>query len=319
MSIDAAYAACADITRQEAKNFSYGIRLLPPMKRRAMCAIYALARRIDDIGDGDLPAQQKTAELSLVRERLHNLGDYDPGTSSQDGGARSGSVSGELEARADHPDRPDTADHSDPVLVALADAAGRLPIPIAAFDELIQGCQADVDGRHYRTFEELVYYCRCVAGSVGRLSVGVYNPRELDSARPFADSLGVALQLTNILRDLREDRLAGRVYLPQEDLDRFGCTLELDRDGCLADPPERFAALVRYEAERAAEWYAQGLRLLPLLDHRSAACTAAMAGIYRRLLMRIAAEPARVCSARLSLSTSGKLRVAARALAWGRA
>jgi phytoene synthase len=133
-------------------------------------------------------------------------------------------------------------------------------------------------------------------------------------ASRIADDLGVALQLTNILRDLREDRRMGRVYLPQEDLDRFGCTLDLDEAGELADPPDRFAALVRFEAERAEAWYAKGLRLLPMLDWRSAACTAAMAGIYHRLLQWISTEPEQVRHQRLSLPTSTKVSLAARAV-----
>lgn len=289
MTVDEAYASCARITRTEARNFSYGIRLLPPEKRRAMCAVYAFARRLDDIGDGDLPVEQKREQLAACRESLHSL--------------------------IDQRDDPD----DDDVLVALQDAAGRLPIPLAAFDELIDGCLADVNGRHYETFDDLVHYCRCVAGSVGRLSLGIYNPPHTERASSLADSLGVALQLTNILRDVREDRQNGRIYLPREDLDRFGCTLDLDSGGNLSDPPERFDALIRFEARRAVGWYVDGLRLLPLLDHRSAACTAAMAGIYRRLLHRIAADPELIRGTRLSLSTAGKLRVAARAITLARA
>ena len=289
MNAEDAYAACAEITRNEARNFSYGIRLLPADKRRAMCAVYAFARRIDDIGDGDGPPARKTEQLASCRAALHRLLD------------------------------DEVADGDDPVLVAMQDAAHRLPIPLAAFDELIDGCQADVDGRRYETFDDLVHYCRCVAGSVGRLSLGIYDPPRAEHIAGLADSLGVALQLTNILRDVREDRRNGRIYLPREDIERFGCTLDLDDAGDLADPPEPFGVLIRFEARRAGDWYSRGLRLLPLLDHRSAACTAAMAGIYRRLLRHIAADPELIRRSRLSLSTAGKLRVAARALAWGRA
>lgn len=281
MRLDTAYATCETITRHEARNFSYGIRLLPPTRRRAMSAVYAMARRIDDIGDGDQPAQARSAALAAVTETLHHL---------------------------------DRVDDEDPVLMALADAARTLPLPLAAFDDLVDGCQADVDGRSYQDFADVVDYCRMVAGSIGRLSVGVYAPPDLDRAMPLADSLGVALQLTNILRDLREDRLAGRVYLPQQDLDRFGCTLELDARGSITDPPQRFAALVRFQAARAQRWYDEGLALLVLLDRRSAACTAAMAGIYRQLLNAVASEPERVRVERLSVPGRVKLAVAARAL-----
>jgi phytoene synthase len=279
-SIDAAYRECEQITRREARNFSYGIRLLPPLKRRALSAVYAFARRIDDIGDGSLPAAVKHDRLERTRAALHRL----PG---DNGG--------------------------DPVLTALGDAASRLPIPLGAFDELIDGCAADVEGRRYATTEDLIWYCRSVAGSVGRLSLGVFGTADPRRAAVFADSLGVALQLTNILRDLVEDRANGRVYLPAEDLDRFGCTLRLDSHG-FADPPQRLIALVRFEAARAARWYDEGLRLLPMLDRRSAACTAAMAGIYRRLLARIAVDPLAVTRSRLSLPAREKAWVAARAL-----
>lgn len=281
----AAYAACANITRRQARNFSYGIALLPPPKRRAMTAVYAVARRIDDIGDGDLPSATKLRLLEQTRNELAALS------------------------------RPDAPTSPDPILTALADASLRLPIPLERFQDLIDGCTADVRGRRYDDFEGLIWYCRRVAGSVGQLSVGVYDAVD-DAGKAFelADALGVALQLTNILRDVREDRHNGRIYLPQEDLDRFGCTLALDAAGNLADPSDRFAALIRFEAARARGWYDTGLRLLPMLDHRSAACTAAMAGIYRRLLDKITAAPAAVTTSRLSLSGPAKLAVAVRAV-----
>jgi phytoene synthase len=289
MNISAAYAECEAITRREARNFSYGIRLLPPAKRRALSAVYAIARRIDDVGDGPLPAARKLAELAELRERLQQLRDGGP---------------------------PRGADANDAVLVALADAARRFPIPLAAFEELLEGCEADVRGRRYKTFADLEWYCRCVAGSVGRLSLGVFDPEDHASAEPLADALGIALQLTNILRDLREDRRRDRVYLPAEDLDRFGCRLDIDTSGRLVDPPG-FAKLVRFQAERAEAWYARGLTLLPYLDRRSRACTATMAGIYHRLLARIRSEPDLCRTTRVSLTPREKATVALRALVWG--
>lgn len=283
--VERAYEACERITHDEARNFYYGIRLLPPAKRKALSAVYAVARRIDDIGDGPLPAEQKLAALRALRGRLHRLEE----------------------------------ESEDPVLVALRDAASRFPIPLAAFDELVEGCSADQSVHRYASFADLEGYCRCVAGSVGRLSVGIYDPPDLDRCWAPADALGIALQLTNILRDLREDRLVDRVYLPQEDLEAFGCTLGVDESGRLSDPPERFEALVAFEASRAEQWYRRGLVLLPMLDRRSAACTAAMAGIYHRLLHRIAADPDQVRGRRLSLPATTKLVVAARALAAGAA
>jgi squalene synthase HpnD len=283
MMLQEAYARCEQITREEAKNFAFGIRLLPPPKRTAMSAIYAFARRIDDISDGDASPPEKLAALAGVRDQIDTL--------------RVGSAS------------PDDA-----VLVALADVDRRFPIPWDGFDDLVTGCEADARGASYASFEELVQYCRYVAGSIGRLSLAVFGTDDWDRAIVLADALGVALQLTNILRDVREDRLAGRVYLPAEDLERFGCTLDLDRDGRFVDEPERLDALIRYEAGRARTWYERGVRLVPLLDRRSAACTAAMAGIYRRLLERIAADPAESLTMRLSLSRWDKTMVAARSL-----
>ncbi len=301
MNVTAAYERCEQITRTEARNFSYGIRLLPKHERQALSAVYATARRIDDIGDADGPAADRERALEALRQRLD---------------AVDGRRSAPRDTCPAAPGAPATrgATADDPVLVALADAAAHLPIPLDAFDDLIDGCEADVEGRHYETFDDVVGYCRHVAGSVGRLSVGVYHPALLEDAEPLADDLGVALQLTNILRDLREDRLMGRVYLPQEDLDHFGCTLDLGADGTIADPPAHFDALVRFEAQRAEAWYERGLTLLPLLDRRSAACTAAMAGIYRRLLARIAEVPSAVRGQRLTLSTPAKVSVAVSAI-----
>jgi 15-cis-phytoene synthase len=278
-TVEQAYQVCEHITREQARNFHYGIRLLPPPKRTALCALYALSRRIDDIGDGSLPPAEKSAALGDVRRSLRDI---------------------------------DAS--SDPVLVAVADAARRYPVPVEAFDELVQGVEMDLSGRRYDTFNDLVGYCRCVAGSVGRLCLGVFGSRPDPKASGYADALGIALQQTNILRDIREDLLEGRVYLPQEELTGYSVELRVDGAGALADPTGALATLIVDTARRARTWYAQGMRLLPLLDRRSAACTAAMAGIYRQLLERIAADPPSVYDRRLSLSGWQKAGVAARAL-----
>ena len=278
-SLDDAYRLCESITREQARNFYYGIRLLPAAKRSVLCAVYALARRVDDIGDGDLPTEEKVRALASLRADL----------SATEGA-------------------------SDPVLAAVADAARRYPIPLAAFTELVDGVEMDVTGRRYQTFEDLVGYCRCVAGSIGRLCLGVFGSRPDPQTPQYADALGIALQQTNILRDIREDLINGRVYLPQQDLDLFGVELVLDEQGALADKDGGLAALIQFSAERARSWYADGLRLVPLLDRRSAASAAAMSGIYRRLLERIEAQPALVYDRRLALSGWQKAGVAARAL-----
>ena len=276
-TIAEAYAECERITRTEAGNFYYGIRLLPAPKRTALCAVYALARRIDDIGDGDLPRESKVKALGEVRADLEEL----------DGG-------------------------TDPVLLALADAARRYPVPLGAFGELIDGVETDLAEQvTIADWDELVVYCRRVAGAVGRLCLSIFGDDGRDPrAETFADQLGIALQQTNILRDVREDLGNGRVYLPQTELDDWGVELRTDDAGDLDDPEGRLAAYLRHAAARAEDWYGLGLRLVPHLDRRSAACCTAMAGIYRHLNRRIAADPVQVYDKRLRLSGAEKARVA---------
>ena len=286
MNSEEAYAECERITWSEARNFAYGIRLLPPEKRRGLAAVYAFARRIDDIGDGTLPTAEKASQLEDARKQVAVL------------------------AGGDNPDE------TDPVLVALDHVGKHFDIHLDEFGELIDGCLADVHEATYETFDDLLYYCRCVAGSIGRLSLGIYGASQPERQRKMADDLGVALQLTNIMRDVREDYLGGRVYLPREDLAKFGCELTLGGREPFetAAQQARFASLVDFEAARAREWYSSGLRLLATIDRRSAACTGAMAGIYRRLLEKIAANPAAVLEGRMSLPAGEKALVALQAL-----
>ena len=270
MTVAAGYELARAVTKARAGNFYYGIRLLPRDRRAALCCVYAFARRVDDVADGGLPEDEKLAELEELRAAL-----------------------GDLSAS------------SDPVLQALGDAAARYPIPLDSFRDLIDGAEDDVRGTAYESFDDLVVYCRRVAGSIGRLSRGVFGARDPERAGDLGDDLGVALQLTNILRDVREDWAEGRVYLPREDLERFG-----------VEPPAFSADLLRFEAARAQEWFDRGLELLPLLDRPAAASVSAMAGIYRRLLVRIQVQPELVLEGpRLSLPAHEKAWVAARSLA----
>ncbi len=308
-----AYRACEAITRHSAANFYYGIRLLSPPRRRAMCAVYAFARRIDDIGDGELAQERKRAGLDAQARALAAL----PGGAGREAA-------------------------SDPVMVALGDAYARFDVPPDALQALIEGVRMDVQGVRYETFEELVLYCRRVAGAIGRACLAIFALRDpagadRDAAQALADDLGVALQLTNILRDVREDAHNGRVYLPAEDLRRFGLIAAGEereapaRIAKLADRPaldgrngaghdgepaeaDWLDALVRFQADRARVWFDRGIALAPLLDRRSAACLLAMAGIYRRLLTRIAADPQRALRARISLPMREKTWVAARSM-----
>jgi phytoene synthase len=310
-----AYSLCESITRAQAANFYYGIRLLPRERRRAMCAVYAFARRVDDIGDGPLEPPEKLRRLQAESQALAAV--------ERDGAA---GVAG-----------------GDPVMLALADAYARFSLPAGALGELIDGVRMDIDGVSYERFDDLVLYCRRVAGAIGRLCLAIFGLREdaevdMITAERLADDLGVAMQLTNILRDVREDAENGRVYLPAEDLRRFGLiagdTAAGGEAGAAellaavarapgaagaADSPAResLPALIGFEAQRARQWFHRGVALAPLLDRRSAACVLAMAGIYRRLLDRIEAQPEQAIRRRISLPTREKAWVAARGMLGG--
>ncbi len=274
MTTDVAYEHCRRIARESGSSFYAGMRLLPPDRRAALFAIYALARRIDDIADGVLADGEKLAELERTRGVLARIGESD-----------------------------------DPVLVAVAHAAGRFPIPLEVFGDLVDGAQMDAWGTEYETFADLERYCRCVAGSIGRLALGVFDCSDRARGALLADDLGVALQIGNVLRDVAEDVANGRVYLPREDRERFGVEAV---DGRLEGAVE---LLVAFEAQRGLEWLERGLALVPLLDRRSTSAVLAMAGKYRVLLERIAAEPSLVLHGRLSLRPWEKGLVLARSLA----
>jgi 15-cis-phytoene synthase len=310
-----AYSYCEAVTRTQAANFFYGIRLLPRDRRRAMCAVYAFARRVDDIGDGALAREDKLRRLDAETAALATLEASAPASSAEQ------------------------------VMIALADADRRFSLPPGALGELIEGVRMDVTGVSYERFEDLVLYCRRVAGAIGRVCLAIFGLSGRDPADPreasrLADDLGVALQLTNILRDVREDAQNGRVYLPSEDLRRFGLLGDAPLPQSGADPAVsalvaltdtgagangreagdtvRLYELMRFEAERAREWFDRGLALVPLLDRRSAACVLAMAGIYRRLLDRIEADPEQAVRRRVSLPVHEKALVAARSMLGGR-
>jgi 15-cis-phytoene synthase len=293
-----AYELCEQVTRSQARNFYYGIRLLPAGKRQAMSAVYAFARRVDDIGDGSLADEDKLRCLDELDAALPTLAG------------------------------PSGAGFTDPVLLALADASRRFELPGDALSELIAGVRMDVVGARYEHFEDLVLYCRRVAGGIGRLCLAIFgrsDGRAAAWAPSAAEDLGVAMQLTNILRDLHEDAARGRVYLPREDLLRFGL---LGEDAHAAsEQPELagallslrsanrpFDQLIAFEVGRAREWFARGMSLMEELDWRSSACVLAMIGIYRRLLDRIAARPAATLEERLSLPTGEKLWVATQSM-----
>ncbi len=264
-AVEQAYAEVQRVTRARAKNFAYGIMVLPRDKRRAIAAIYAYAREVDDIADGEAGVDEKRAALLALRTAL-----------------------------ADPP--------ATPMHVALADARARFDIPDDALSALVDGGLQDLDKTRYASFDELRGYCEKVAGAVGVACVAVYGSGDVERAR----TLGVALQLINIMRDVDEDLGLGRVYLPQDELERFGVTE-------LAVSSE-WRELMEFQAARARAHLDEGLRLLDSLDRRSALCVATFAGLYRGQLDRMEANGFDVFDASCRLSTPAKLAVVARGM-----
>jgi phytoene synthase len=265
MSVQEAYAEVGRITRREAKNFAYGIMVLPRPKRQAIAAIYAFARRVDDVADGELSMEEKRAKLEELRAALD-------------------------------------AEPADPVFVALRDARERFGIPREPLEALIDGGLQDLEQATYADFAELRGYCEKVAGAVGLACVPVYGSDDTEHAM----TLGIALQLINIIRDVEEDRLLGRVYLPQDELTAFGVEeLALSSE---------FQELMAFEAARARAYLAEGLHLLESLDRRSSLCVGTFAGLYRETLDRIEANGFDVFGAKTRLSAPRKLAVVARGL-----
>jgi len=239
--------------------------VLPRHKRRAIAAVYAFAREVDDVADGDAPPEEKRARLESLRASLD-------------------------------------APPADAMHVALADARERFGIPRAALAALVDGGIQDLDKTRYASFDELRAYCEKVAGAVGVACVAVYGSEDV----AHAETLGISLQLINIMRDVDEDSRLGRVYLPQDELDRFGV-----RE--LAVSPE-WRELMAFQAARARAHMDDGLRLLDSLDRRSALCVSTFAGLYRGQLDRMEANGFDVFSASCRLSTTAKLGVVARGL-----
>jgi phytoene synthase len=282
MSVGSAHAEVHRVTRREAKSFAYGIRVLPRGKRRAIEAIYAFAREVDDVADGTLPADDKRRRLTDLHAELETVSAGSPE---------------ELSGRAAW-------------AVALADARRRYAIPLDALHALVDGGLQDLDQQRYKDFDELVGYCRKVAGAVGLACLPVYGA-EGEEPRARAERLGVALQLINILRDVKEDSGLGRVYLPQDELAAFGVSEAGLVAGRVTDGWPRLAA---FQAERARGWLSDGLGLLPFLDRRSALCVRTFAGVYAATLDEIEARGYDVFDGEVRPSTRAKLAIVARGL-----
>lgn len=279
-----AYSVCKGITRTAAKNFYYAFLVLPRRKREALCAVYAFMRRCDDITDDPkLSPTDRRQQLDTWLEALHR-------------------------AQQGHPT-------DDAILLALTDAQRRFTIPAGLLDELAVGTAMDLEESvatqgspsviSYETFEDLRAYCYRVASVVGLVCIHVFGYRD-PAAEPLAERCGLAFQLTNIIRDVKEDAGMGRVYLPGEDLAKFGLTAS---DVLSAPEATRFRPLLALEADRAREFYASGEELIRYISEDSQPALWVLVTIYRSLLEKIAQKQYDVFTAKVSLSTWEKLRI----------
>lgn len=343
-SIKRSYDFCRDVAKSRAKNFYYSFIVLPADRRRAMCAVYAFMRYCDDIVDGETGETGTGEDVGETgKASATGTGDEDgdagkasaTGTGDEDGdagladretrlqacralldsaygedGAFGGdSAHGESQAANGTPAANRTP-AANAMLPAFSDTVRRFDIPKAYFDAIIDGAEMDLTVTRYATFEDLYQYCYRVASAVGLVCIRIFGYRGEEAER-YAESCGIAFQLTNILRDIREDAGMGRVYLPQEDLDAFGYPEEHIRNGLLSDS---FRRLMGFQVERARSYYDEALPLLPLVQPASRACLATMIGIYRACLEEIPRRQYDVYSQRIGLSPWKKLSIVARAL-----
>lgn len=282
MNVGTSYSHCERLARTAAANFYPAFLVLPREQRRAMYALYAFNRMTDDISDGPGDVEAKRQALGTWRKILDSVLDDGRGHAT---------------------------------LTALRDATIRFNIPREHFHAVIAGCELDLEPRRFATFAELHQYCRLVASAVGRACIHIWGFRG-QNALERADAAGIALQLTNILRDLNEDRNLGRVYLPIEDLDRFGC----DRDSICTDAKcDAFQSLMRFQTERTQQYYDHASGLSECLQPAGRAVFGVILGTYRRLLERIEDSHFDVFSQRVTVPRREKVGMVLRALPvrWG--
>jgi phytoene synthase len=286
LTLAESYRACRTIARREAKNFYYAFLALPAPKHNAICAVYAFMRHADDLADDEsLPHPQRLQNLQTWSAAWH-------------------------QAAA-------TGLSPDPVFIALNDARNRFQIPLQLLDELVQGTAMDLDPTRqtetYQTFNDLYRYCYLVASVVGLVCIRIFeytDPR----AEKLAEELGVAFQLTNILRDVREDAENGRIYLPQDDLATHAVPPALLTNPTQATISPNLRSLLAFESTRAQHFYQSGTQLLPLIAPDSRPALWVLMTIYHRLLRRIEQANYNVFSARIKVSTWQKLTILTRGL-----
>ncbi len=276
-ALAAAYEECRRVTRREARNFYFAFLTLPARQRRAIYVAYTFCRYCDDSVDAEGAHGQKLERIGHLRQMLD--------------AAYSGQA-------------------AQPLFIGLADVATTYRIPQEYFQEVLNGVESDLVKTRYANFEELRRYCYQVASAVGLICIHIFGYRGGAAARERAIDLGLAMQLTNICRDVREDWELGRVYLPQDEMARFGVS---ESDIAAGKITDGFASLLQFEIDRAREHFASGRRLLPYLPRGSRACPAALGLIYGGVLNKIERAGYDVFRERIGLSKGEKLRLMARA------
>jgi phytoene synthase len=292
-----AYVVCRGVARSQAKNFYYAFLALPRHKRNSLCAVYAYMRHADDISDDPgLSLDQRRFWLQAWSDSLRRAVEGEPG--------------------------------DDPIIMALADTQSRFKIPLELFEQLIAGTAMDLQFAAaavtesagapvvpYKTFDELYRYCYHVASVVGLVCIHIFGYKNPE-AESLAEQTGVAFQLTNIIRDVREDAAMGRVYIPEEDFERFQrspseLSLAKLNNGFQSST---FVPLLEFEAQRARQFYQAAEKLIPLIDDDSRPCLWALVEIYRRLLDKIEARNYNVFQEKVRLTVPEKLSVLSQGL-----
>ena len=270
--IPTSYLCCRQVSQQAASSFYWCFRLLPRQKRDAMYALYAFSRRADDLADSNAPTSERKLALQQWRTQLD------------------AALRGEF---------------SEPILPALADTVQRYSIPHQYLHDILEGVETDLQATHFATFDQLRDYCYHVASAVGLVCIHIWGFNG-QSAEKAAIDCGIAFQLTNIIRDIHEDALRDRMYLPQEDLQRFGCSLEqLNTPHSAPDWTE----MIRFQIERAQQYYQQGAALLPQLDRDGRRIFRLMMGTYWHLLNKLQRRASEVGRQRISLGAISKVRI----------
>ncbi len=280
VSVEQSYRYCRDVARKRAKNFYYSFLLLENAQRDAMCAIYAFMRHCDDLSDDPATTDKSQLQQSIALWRMHL--DH--------------ALAGQI-------------DSEDPIWPAFHDSVKRYAIPHRFFHEMIDGITSDIEPRQIQTFEELYRYCYQVASVVGLTVIHIFGFQSV-RALLLAEKCGIAFQLTNIMRDVREDAELGRVYLPAEDLQRFRVSVEQLRSG---KETEEFRELMRFEGARARACYEESGPLLDLIQPKSRRSLWALREIYLRLLNRIEKAHYAVLSRRINVPTRTKVMLLIRA------